>query len=261
MTHSPAKAAVRTVLLAAVTAGLLPVYLVLAALVPSCRHGIKVLFFKTCLACTGLRVRVHGAPALRAALTVANHVSYLDIPALGSVLGAHAFVAKSEVAGWPVLGLLARMVGTVFIARRAVHAADHLTMLGERLSKGQGVIVFPEGTSTDGSDVAAFKSTLFAVMDRADGRLPVQPVSVIYSRSREALAWWGDMTMPDHLWRVLGGQGGEVDVVFHPPVYRADFRDRKDMTRYCEVVVRDALHAQLGGSLAVEPRSATLAAE
>ncbi|HEY9163527.1 MAG TPA: lysophospholipid acyltransferase family protein [Magnetovibrio sp.] len=188
-------------------------------------------------------------------LYAANHVSYLDILVLGAVLSDGVFVAKSDVASWPLFGFLARLAGSEFIQRNPLKAQAQCQALAQRLHGGDSLIVFPEGTSTDGTGVKSFKSTLFAALDLAPGLGRVQPLTLVYRNP--ACAWHGDMSLAPHVWEMFLAPGGRVEVIFHDPVYRADFPDRKQLAKYCEVVVRDALEAEL--FVSSEPRS--LAAE
>lgn len=198
----------------------------------------------------GLRVRPSGEPASGdlPVVYLANHVSYLDIPAVGALLPA-AFVAKSEVAGWPLFGHFARLTGTVFVPRRALRSADQVQLLRGRLARGESLILFPEGTHSDGADVLPFKSSLLAsVTEETTGvAVRVQPVSVAYTRlvtgepltgERRGLYAWLDFDdMLPHLWRALGCVGAEVRVHFHPPLPPAAV-SRKALARQAETAVR-----------------------
>ncbi|MDJ0684121.1 MAG: lysophospholipid acyltransferase family protein [Alphaproteobacteria bacterium] len=215
----------------------------------------------TC-AIAGLEPAIHGAPVTnRPVLFVANHVSYLDISILGALLDA-SFVAKSDVRGWPVFGYLAVLQRTVFIERRARRSTDaQRNAMRDRLGQGGSLILFPEGTSSDGTRALRFKSALFdaAATDWTDGQIDVQPISIAYSRFdgmpmgrmlRPFYAWYGDMELAPHLWRAIGlGQAG-VDVVFHEPVRMSDFASRKDLARHCERVVANGLSGALTGRYA-----------
>lgn len=239
MSGSPLRPALRAALLLGWVAVLLGPYVILLALWPKQRHRVAALFFKGCLRLTGLTISVTGWPAPRTSLFAVNHVSYLDIPVLGVLLGDGVFVAKNEVAGWPLLGFLARLAGTEFIARLPADARNQCYALAKRLDAGAALIVFPEGTSSPGKDVRPFKTTLFAALDfsRRAGR--VQPVSIAYDN--DDCAWHGDMTLTPHLWALLGRSGGRVNVTFHDPIFRTDFPDRKALAKYCEAVVKDAV--------------------
>ncbi len=203
------------------------------------------LFHRWLVRLMGFNVRVRGvmtdAPST---LFVANHSSYLDVPVLGSVIPA-AFVAKSEVARWPMIGRLAALQNTVFVERRAACAAKQRDGMRERLERGQSLILFPEGTSSDGMRTLPFKSSLFSIAEAAlpNGQpVTVQPVTILctelgglpISRAwRPYYAWYGDMTFMRHLWMVFCIGGFTVDVVFHPPVVAGGFDDRKALTVHC----------------------------
>ena len=213
------------------------------------RNHVAQMWHRAAAALCGLQVRVKGAPVTdKAVVYCPNHVSYLDIPVLGSVI-VGTFVAKSEVSGWPLFGFLAKLQRTVFIDRRAARAGDQRNAIGERLDAGESVILFAEGTSSDGARVLPFKSSIFGAVEAKEGQPPalVQPVSIAYPRyedgrplvgaSRAHYAWFGDMTLADHLLGVFGLRGAWVDVVFHPPVSAAEFTNRKTLAKHCEQVV------------------------
>ncbi len=168
----------------------------------------------------GLTHRTVGTRMAEPGAVVANHSSWLDIFALNARKRVY-FVSKSEVAGWPGIGWLAKATGTVFIERvaRAAHAQRDLFQ--ERLLAGHKLLFFPEGTSSDGRRVLPFKSTLFEAFFAPElrGILWVQPVSVVYHAPPGAdprfYGWWGDMAMGPHLLQVLAAapQGSvEVDL-------------------------------------------------
>jgi len=155
------------------------------------------------------------------------------------------FVAKAEVAGWPVIGWLARGTGTLFIRRDRREARRQQTLFEERLRAGHHLLFFPEGTSTDGARVLPFKTTLFAAFttEALRGFLTVQPVSLRYHAPEGEDAcfygWWGDMDFAHGLLKVLAvRRQGWVDVVYHPPLRVADYPDRKALAAACEAAVR-----------------------
>lgn len=212
----------------------------------------------------GFHVRRHGrmagADGLGPVLYVANHVSYLDIPVLGSLIPA-SFVAKAEVEKWPLFGLLARMQNTVFIERRSARAGTHRSALRERLEKGDNLIVFPEGTSSDGQRTLPFKSTLFSVVEQdllSGGEVRIQPVSIACTEIgglpmgrdwRPYYAWYGDMTLLKHLWDVFKIGHFTIDVVFHEPVTMARFGDRKSLALHCQKLTASGVEKALRGRL------------
>lgn len=190
---------------------------------------------------------------------MANHVSYLDVLVLGSIIDAN-FIAKSEVADWPVVGFLCRLQDTVFIDRRAQAIGGQHKVLSERLAAGGRLVMFPEGTSSDGSRTLKFKSALFegARISRNGNPVRIQPVSLAYSRLdgapmgrwlRPLFAWYGDMTLVDHLWRFLGLGRLGIDLVFHQPVLLQDFSSRKQLAAHCHRQVAKGLSDALRGRL------------
>lgn len=198
----------------------------------------------------GLRLIVRGTPVHAGAL-VANHASWLDIPALRSVTLMY-FVSKSEVASWPGIGFITRVAGTIFINRRRSEAKREEATLRSRIAHDQLLCFFPEGTSTDGRTVLPFKSSLFSAFF-TEGRgtgFPIQPVTVRFRPApgsglpENFYGWWGTMSLEDNLWDILTrSRGGTVEVIFHPPVTAADFPDRKRLADHCRAVVAAAVAA------------------
>jgi 1-acyl-sn-glycerol-3-phosphate acyltransferase len=205
-----------------------------------------VAYHRLCCRILGLRVVTKGQPVTdRATLFISNHSSYLDIPVLGSLLPT-SFVAKTEVGGWPLFGLLARLQRTVFVDRTARHRADEQRdSIAGRLQAGDKLVLFPEGTSSDGNRTLPFKTALFAVAaTQVDGKpLTLQPVSVTATHLdglplghawRGLYAWYGDMELPPHLWQLVR-LGGRITILveFHPPVSLVDFSSRKALADHC----------------------------
>jgi len=214
-------------------------------------------YHRCCCRILGLRVRRIGEPATaRPVLFAANHVSYLDITIFGSLI-AGSFIAKREVARWPLFGWLAKLQRSVFIDRQIRSTAEQRDSIAGRLAAREALILFPEGTSGDGNRVLPFKSALFSVADQAaSGPVTVQPVSIAYTRLdgmpigrrfRPLFAWYGAMAMAPHLWRVLGLGTIEVVVEFHPPTTLAACGSRKTLARYCEARVAGGLAGALTG--------------
>ena len=148
-------------------------------------RGIVRWWLNVCMRIIGIRLRVEGAPIAVASLVVANHVSWMDIVIIGA-LQPVSFLAKVEIAGWPVIGYLARKAGTVFIARgEGAEAAARL--IGRRLATGTSVAFFPEGTTSDGADIRKFHPRLF--MTAIESRVPVQPLCLAYPHPGGGIHW------------------------------------------------------------------------
>ena len=215
-------------------------------------------FYQFLLRILEIRVRIFGTPAeTTPILFVANHVSYLDIPVLGALLSA-SFIAKAEVAAWPLFGFLAKLQNTVFIERRSIRAAAQRTQLQDHLATKRNLILFPEGTSSDGLTVLPFKSSLFSIIEESDGFVPlsIQPVSMTCSaldgfpllrEQRPLYAWYGDMTLLPHLWHVFKHGHFTVDVVFHHPLPAADHPNRKELSSLCQSLVAQGVEESLTG--------------
>ena len=186
----------------------------------------------------GLHVRVVGAAAAkgqgRRVIYAANHCSWLDIPVLGGQLEA-CFVSKDEIARWPGVSLVARLGRTVFVSRQRRATGRERDDMRGRLAAGDDLLLFPEGTSSDGSRVLPFRTAFFSV---AEGEAPplIQPVSVVYDRlgslptrrgTRAVFAWYGDMDLASHFWRLGRLRGMRVTVLIHPPLDPATYANRK----------------------------------
>lgn len=145
-------------------------------------------------------IRIEGAPdGGPGTLYIANHVSWLDIPVLGSALDAN-FISKADVQNWPLIGRLARRTGTIFIVREARHQVERQSReIEARLRAGDSLILFPEGTTSDGSAVQPFHSSLFEAAQHA---ARIQPLAIAYVAPDGA-------PFPDAVARQLGWAGAE----------------------------------------------------
>ncbi len=188
-------------------------------------------------------------------LFMSNHVSYIDIPVIGSVVKA-SFVAKSDVASWPVFGFLSHLQQTAFISRRRTAIAGEKKAIGKLVASGRELIIFPEGTSTDGQSVLDFKSSLFAIaLDEGNDGLYVQPMTLRVDGSdgggapktqeeRNLYSWHVEMDTPlaEHLWRFAKHRGADITLIFHAPIKATDFDSRKTLAKACHARVISGLH-------------------
>jgi 1-acyl-sn-glycerol-3-phosphate acyltransferase len=255
---SPTLRIVRIALYLAWTVSLMPVQGLGLLLRRPWTRRLPLFYHRGCCHILGFRVCPIGHPSpLRPLLFAANHVSYTDIPILGSLLPA-SFVAKAEVARWPLFGWLARLQRSVFVDRRVGSTAAQRDALLARLAEGDALILFPEGTSGDGNRVLPFKSALFSAVQQSVAGRPVlvQPVSIAYTRwdgipigrdLRPFFAWYGAMSLAPHLWSLLGLGTVEVVVEFHPPTTLAECGSRKALSRYCRERIAGGVAAALSG--------------
>jgi 1-acyl-sn-glycerol-3-phosphate acyltransferase len=213
------------------------------------------LWYRGCCRLLGLSIKTVGQPETgRPVLFVANHVSYLDILLIGGMLKAH-FIAKSEVQSWPGIGPLASLAGTLYVERRARRSREQRDVIGASLADGNSLVLFPEGTSSDGSRVLPFKSSLFSVFQTDEDltNVVIQPVTIDYMRfkngvtidggQRDLYAWYGDMTLAPHLGQVFGLPGAEVGLVWHDIIEPTPPIDRKALAQQAEEAVADGLAA------------------
>lgn len=192
----------------------------------------------------GIRFHTSGTPMRGGGAVVANHSSWLDIFTLNAKNPVF-FVSKSEVARWPGIGFLAKIAGTVFIARDRKEAQAQKDLFENNLAAGQKLLFFPEGTSTDALRVLPFKPTLFAAFFAESLResIQVQPVTVNYHAPEGAdprfYGWWGDMEFGAHLLQMLAARRhGRVEVIYHSPLSVRDFQNRKALAAAAESQVR-----------------------
>ncbi len=238
------------------TLPLMPVQAVLLRLSPKAARYFPHWYHRQVCRIVGIRTTLDGEVARnQPVLLVSNHTSWLDIPVLSAVAPV-SFVAKKEVGTWPFVSALARLQRSVFVdrgKRSAVGAAASEIL--NRLAMGDTVVLFAEGTSSDGNRVLPFMTSLFAAAKPSGkataGRAPgavVQTLSIVYTRlhgiplgraDRPFVGWYGDMEMLSHAWRLL--KAGPLDAHIHigPPVPLDDFADRKELARHTEAQVRE----------------------
>jgi 1-acyl-sn-glycerol-3-phosphate acyltransferase len=207
----------------------------------------------------GIHIRVVGrAVTGEGVLMVANHTSWADIVIFSAVTPL-SFVAKAEVAGWPLFGTLARLQRTVFIERQRRSATGEARdVIRDRLLAGDTLLLFPEGTSHNGNTVLPFKSALLGAAEArlaSGAHVKVQPVSVAFTglhglpmgrENRPTFAWYGDMEMVPHLWEALLAGPLDVVVQFHEPL-SLDRMDRKSLAARAQEIVQTGQAEALAG--------------
>ncbi|WP_084294769.1 lysophospholipid acyltransferase family protein [Asaia prunellae] len=187
----------------------------------------------------------------RPIIYVANHSSWLDIPVLGTKIYS-VFVAKGDIERWPIMGLVSKIGRTIFVSRNRSTTGRERDEMITRLATGDNLILFPEGTSSDGSRVLPFMSTFFAIakLPRLPKNAPaldmpsypagltplIQPISLVYDRleglpvtrtNRAVFAWYGDMDLGPHVWQFLKRRNKRATILMHPPLAPEDFPSRK----------------------------------
>lgn len=224
--------------------------------------GISMFFYRILRRLLRLRVRVVGQPVTgQPVIFVANHMSWVDIAAIGATIPVH-FVAKREVRAWPLIGLTAELTGTVFVDRaRRQQTAEVNAEIARRLAKGRSVVLFAEGTSSDGNRVLPFRSALVGAAgelmssDSPHREVMLQPLSISYThvnglpmgrQHRPLVAWYGDTDFFPHF-RDYARQGAiDAVIAFGEPVPFSGI-DRKTAAKSIESSVRRLTSAALRG--------------
>jgi len=218
-------------------------------------------YYRVLCGLLGLRVRIVGEPVRdRAVLFVSNHVSWADILVIGSIAPI-AFVSKSEVGDWPLVGPTARLQRTVFVDRsRRQQTGDAIGEIVKRLESGVSVVLFAEGTSSDGNRVLPFRSALMGAVREAGARaeqgILIQPMSICYTalngitmgrQHRPTIAWYGDIDFMPHIKAFIARGAIDAVVSYGTPIASDGTADRKVMTKTLEGAVRAITATTLRG--------------
>ncbi|MBU0500770.1 MAG: 1-acyl-sn-glycerol-3-phosphate acyltransferase [Gammaproteobacteria bacterium] len=193
-----------------------------------------------------LNLRIQGELPREAGFIVTNHISWMDIPVFGA-LGPMCFVSKWEVRGWPIMGWLATRAGTLYIRRGAGQTEGLKQEMVARLNQGNHVVLFPEGTTTDGSEVRPFFPRLFALAQETG--VPLQPLALRYSQGGElskAAPYVDDDLLLPSIIRILEQDGIDVDVVVTPALI-PNGDHRKALANNARMAILSALQS-LGGT-------------
>ena len=251
---------------ALLTLPLMPVQALLVRFAPRRAGNFAHWYHKRVCRLLGIRLRIEGGLAKdQAVLLIANHTSWLDIPVISAVAPV-SFVAKLEVANWPFVSSLARLQRSIFVDRtRRKSVGETASEMIARLNAGDTLVLFAEGTSSDGNRVLPFKTSLFAAAKPPRGRMAaapgtvVQTLAIVYTHlhgvplgraDRPLVGWYGDMVMGSHAWELL--KAGPLDVSVHlgPAVPLESFADRKALARRSEAELRQSVVRLLRGQAA-----------
>ncbi|GAN68518.1 lysophospholipid acyltransferase family protein [Acetobacter orleanensis] len=200
----------------------------------------------------GARARARGE---RPVIYISNHSSWLDVLVLGTLLPS-VFVAKGDIEKWPIMGLVSKIGRTIFVSRQRSTTGRERDLMIRRMVEGDNLVLFPEGTSSDGSRVLPFMSAFFAIAklprlrDGEKSQIPlvydpgmspiIQPISVVYDEleglpvarlRRPVFAWYGDMDLGPHLWQLVQWQRARATVILHEPLDPELFPSRKALAQ------------------------------
>lgn len=229
-------------------------------------HYTKVLmpwyakfYFKAVCLILGIKVKVKSGKLakVKKLLILSNHASYLDIFAIGSVFKTN-FVSKADVKKWPLFGWIANLGNTVYITRNRMDAKNQISVIDKAFEgRKLPLVIFPEGTSSNGCEVLPFKSSMFAMFEnhigrKSDDNIVIQPISMAYvskngkklsDKQRQAFAWWLDsQTITNHLFGAVKAMPVEVEIIIHKPIDLSEFKDRKELAKYCHDIVENGFN-------------------
>ena len=232
--------------------------LLLGKIIPSIEKWLPVLFHKMLLWLLSVEVEIVGKiqQSKKSNLFISNHLSYLDIPVLGSKFPVR-FVAKSEVESWPFFGFLAKKGRSIFIKRNKTDSLNQKNKILNILYSGEKVFIFPEGTTSDGNRVLEFKSSSFSSVENQ--KFKIQPIVILYSDLngipinrwlRPLIAWYGDMDLKPHLSKLVGLMSIKAKLIYLEPVNTKNFENRKDLSNHLEDRVREIYSSALSKKLA-----------
>jgi lyso-ornithine lipid O-acyltransferase len=189
-----------------------------------------------------LRITSVGKPITRNTLYIANHVSWLDIFAVAASTGS-AFVAKADMAPWPVIGWMATLNNSVYVAREdRLSVAAQAAAIQTALSNGQPLTLFPEGTTANGTELLPFRSSLLAAVAPPPPGISIQPIAIDYGKNAPFVAWTEDESVGVNAFRVLGRPGGlDVTLHFMDPLDLINCQDRKTISAFSRTAISTAL--------------------
>lgn len=193
-------------------------------------------------------------------LLVGNHISWLDIPLVGAQ-GEIGFLAKADVRGWPLIGWMAEIAGTLFIERGGNQTSAVARRIAEDVARGRSLMIFPEGTTTDGTCVRRFHPRLFGIAQGSGPR--IQPVAISYHRGEDPAAddqapYVGDDSLIANLWRLMLHPDLVARVRFLPPIHADDGAQRRALAELTRDAILSALEldpiaAKTGSNIAETP--------
>ena len=214
-------------------------------IVPKAYHTVLCKIFR-------ITVEITGTPTTKHAVFLGNHLSYIDIPVMGSILDA-TFIAKEDVKSWFIFGWLGTLAQTIYISRKRDAAQQCINDIEKMINRGRSLILFPEGTSSRGTKVIPFKSSLFELFlnDSLKNKLFIQPFTITIKKingeiisnieDMDKYSWHSDMELMPHLWQMAKLKGAHINIEFHCPRPAKNFKNRKEFAQICYDDVEQAL--------------------
>ena len=237
---------------------LIIVTLLLGKIIPLFGKWLPVIFHKLLIWLLSIQIDFEGEidTSNNSNLYISNHISYLDIPILGSTFPLR-FVAKSDIEDWPLFGFLAKLGRTIFISRNRSESLDQKNKIFKSLSSDEKVFIFPEGTTSDGNRVLDFKSSSFSALEGQN--LIIQPIVIVYSDLngvpinrwlRPVIAWYGDMDFKPHLSKLASLRSIKSRLIYLDKVNAKNFSSRKNLSKHLENEIKKVYSSSLSKTLA-----------
>ena len=232
--------------------------LLFGKLIPFLGKWLPVIFHKLLIWLLSIQIDFEGEidTSNNSNLYISNHISYLDIPILGSTFPLR-FVAKSDIKVWPLFGFLAKLGRTIFISRNRSESLHQKNKIFKSLSSDEKVFIFPEGTTSDGNRVLDFKSSSFSALEGQN--LIIQPIVIVYSDLngipinrwlRPVIAWYGDMDLKPHLSKLASLRSIKARLIYLDKVNAKNFSSRKNLSKHLENEIKKVYSSALSKKLA-----------
>ena len=233
----------RLIIFLLLTLALLPFQFIIVFFIKNYTYIIPYFYHKICLRIFGIKIKTFGKISINSPiLLISNHASYLDIIILGSLFKT-SFIAKKEILKWPLLGILAKLQNTIFIDRRISSLRSQENKIIKHLNKKKNLVIFPEGTSSDGNRVLPFKSSLFNIFEKnLNSKVLVQTITIVYKKingiamnriERKNITWHSNMDLIPNIFNVLKKLSIEVEIIFNDEFLPSKKYDRKKLALHC----------------------------
>ena len=233
----------RLIIFLLLTLALLPFQFIIVFFIKNYTYIIPYFYHKICLRIFGIKIKTFGKVSSNfPILLISNHASYLDIIILGSLFKT-SFIAKKEISKWPLLGILAKLQNTIFIDRRVSSLKNQENQIIKHLNEKKNLVIFPEGTSSDGNRVLPFKSSLFNIFEKnLNSKILVQTITIVYKKingipmnriERRNITWHSNMDLIPNIFNVLKKLSIEVEIIFNDEFLPSKEYDRKKLALHC----------------------------
>ena len=233
----------RLIIFLLLTLALLPFQFIIVFFIKNYAYIIPYFYHKICLRIFGIKIKTFGKVSINfPILLISNHASYLDIIILGSLFKT-SFIAKKEISKWPLLGILAKLQNTIFIDRRVSSLKKQENQIIKHLNEKKNLVIFPEGTSSDGNRVLPFKSSLFNIFEKnLNSKVLVQTITIVYKKingipmnriERKNITWHSNMDLIPNIFNVLKKLSIEVEIIFNDEFLPSKEYDRKKIALHC----------------------------